>query len=73
MGRIHAKDFLLEKGFDPQYGARPLNRTISKYLEDGIAEEILSKKIPKGTKIEIDYSMDIKKLTFKSGLAETKT
>ncbi|MFA5779677.1 MAG: ATP-dependent Clp protease ATP-binding subunit [Elusimicrobiota bacterium] len=68
-----AKDFLLEKGFDPQYGARPLNRTISKYLEDGLAEEILSKKIPKGTKIEIDYSADIKKLIFKSGLAETKT
>ncbi|MFH1540521.1 MAG: ATP-dependent Clp protease ATP-binding subunit [Elusimicrobiota bacterium] len=68
-----AKSFLLEKGFDPQYGARSLNRTVSKYLEDGLAEEILIKKIPKDTSIEIDYSMDTKKLIFKStSLVETK-
>ncbi len=36
-----AKDFLAEKGYDPQYGARPLNRAIQKYLEDPIAEELL--------------------------------
>ena len=33
-----AKDFLADKGFDPQYGARPLNRAIQKYLEDLVAE-----------------------------------
>jgi ATP-dependent Clp protease ATP-binding subunit ClpC len=40
-----AKDFLLEKGFDPQYGARPLQRTIQRYLEDPLAEDILTKNI----------------------------
>ncbi|MDD8043099.1 MAG: ATP-dependent Clp protease ATP-binding subunit [Verrucomicrobiota bacterium] len=36
-----AKDFLIEKGYDPAYGARPLRRAVSKYLEDPLAEEIL--------------------------------
>lgn len=38
-----AKEFLLEKGFDPHYGARPLQRTIQRYLDDALAEEILAK------------------------------
>ncbi|MDX2062884.1 MAG: ATP-dependent Clp protease ATP-binding subunit, partial [Bacteroidia bacterium] len=37
-----AKNFLAEKGFDPQYGARPLNRAVQKYVEDAIAQELLS-------------------------------
>ena len=40
-----AKDFLINKGFDTAYGARPLKRTIQKYLEDPIAEELISKRI----------------------------
>jgi ATP-dependent Clp protease ATP-binding subunit ClpC len=68
-----AKNFLLEKGFDSQYGARPLNRIISKHLEDGLAEEILSKKIPKGTKIKVNYSDEQKTFTFSSVLSEMKT
>ncbi|NDA65846.1 MAG: ATP-dependent Clp protease ATP-binding subunit, partial [Verrucomicrobia bacterium] len=36
-----AKDFLVEKGFDPQYGARPMRRSVEKYLEDPLAEELL--------------------------------
>ncbi len=40
-----AKDFLITKGFDSAYGARPLKRTIQKYLEDPIAEELISKRI----------------------------
>ena len=43
-----AKDFLSEKGYDPQYGARPLNRAIQKYLEDQVAEEILKGDINEG-------------------------
>ncbi|MGA2090644.1 MAG: ATP-dependent Clp protease ATP-binding subunit, partial [Endomicrobiales bacterium] len=39
-----AKEFLLEKGFDPQYGARPLARVLQRYLDDALAEEILSKR-----------------------------
>jgi ATP-dependent Clp protease ATP-binding subunit ClpC len=50
-----AKDFLAEKGYDPQYGARPLNRAIQKYLEDVVAEEILKGDILEGDVITADY------------------
>ncbi|MEL7147425.1 MAG: AAA family ATPase, partial [Bacteroidota bacterium] len=50
-----AKDFLAEKGYDPQYGARPLNRAIQKYLEDAIAEEILKGDANEGDTIVADY------------------
>ena len=40
-----SKEFLINKGFDTAYGARPLKRTIQKYLEDPIAEELISKRI----------------------------
>ena len=36
-----AKDFLVEKGYDPDYGARPMRRAVERYLEDPLAEEIL--------------------------------
>ena len=51
-----AKDFLAEKGYDPQYGARPLNRAIQKYLEDVVAEEILKGEIVEGDVIIADYN-----------------
>ncbi|HSJ66247.1 MAG TPA: ATP-dependent Clp protease ATP-binding subunit [Anditalea sp.] len=50
-----AKDFLSEKGYDQQYGARPLNRAIQKYLEDAIAEEILKGELVSGDVIIADY------------------
>lgn len=50
-----AKDFLSDKGYDPQYGARPLNRAIQKYLEDAVAEEILKGEITEGDTILADY------------------
>lgn len=50
-----AKDFLSEKGYDPQYGARPLNRAIQKYLEDAVAEEILKGEMGEGDIIQADY------------------
>ncbi|MBK5278028.1 MAG: ATP-dependent Clp protease ATP-binding subunit, partial [Bacteroidia bacterium] len=43
-----AKDFLAEKGYDHQFGARPLNRAIQKYLEDPVAEEILKGEVVEG-------------------------
>ncbi len=49
------KDFIAEKGFDPQYGARPLNRAIQKYLEDLVAEEILKGDLNEGDTILADY------------------
>ncbi len=46
-----AKDFVAEKGFDPQYGARPLHRSIQKYIEDPLAEFILSENPADGAKL----------------------
>jgi ATP-dependent Clp protease ATP-binding subunit ClpC len=43
-----AKDFIAEKGYDSQFGARPLHRAIQKYLEDPLAEEILNMTIKAG-------------------------
>ena len=51
-----AKDFLANKGYDQQYGARPLNRAIQKYLEDAIAEEILKGELTEGDVITADYT-----------------
>ena len=47
-----AKQFVAEKGFDPQFGARPLHRAIQKYLEDPLAEFILNESPQEGTKLE---------------------
>jgi ATP-dependent Clp protease ATP-binding subunit ClpC len=48
-----AKDFIIEKGFDPVYGARPLKRVIQKYIEDPIAEEMLKGKFSDGSMIKV--------------------
>lgn len=50
-----AKEFISEKGYDPQYGARPLHRAIQKYLEDPLAEEILNSKLKEGDSLVADY------------------
>lgn len=51
-----AIDYLIEKGYDPVYGARPLRRAVEKHLEDPIAEDILRSKIKNGSKIKITVS-----------------
>lgn len=51
-----AKDFLADKGYDQQYGARPLNRAIQRYLEDVLAEEILKGELSEGDIILADYT-----------------
>jgi len=48
-----AKELLIEKGFDPVFGARPLKRTIQRFLEDPLAQEIISKKFKDGSKITV--------------------
>lgn len=53
-----AKDFLGDKGFDPQYGARPLNRAIQKYLEDLLAEEILNSNVKEGDHLIVSANDD---------------
>lgn len=51
-----AKEFIATKGFDPNYGARPLLRTIQKYIEDPLSEFMLVNKVKDGAKIKLDYS-----------------
>ncbi|MDZ7331637.1 MAG: ATP-dependent Clp protease ATP-binding subunit [candidate division KSB1 bacterium] len=48
-----AKEFIAEKGFDPVFGARPLKRTIQRYIEDPIAEEILRGNFSDGSRIQV--------------------
>ncbi len=50
-----AKAFVAEKGFDKQFGARPLKRAIQKYVEDALAEEIITSKISIGDEIYMDF------------------
>ncbi|HTA27470.1 MAG TPA: ATP-dependent Clp protease ATP-binding subunit, partial [Bacteroidia bacterium] len=50
-----AKDYIVTKGFDPQYGARPLKRAIQKYLEDPLAEEIIKSGVAEGDAVSVDY------------------
>jgi len=67
-----AKDFVAEKGYDPKFGARPLNRAIQKYIEDPIAEEILKAQLLHGDTITADFEEGKEELTFavsKSGEA----
>ena len=48
-----AKEFLLEKGFDPVFGARPLKRVIQRFLEDPLAEEVIAKRFKVGAPIRV--------------------
>jgi ATP-dependent Clp protease ATP-binding subunit ClpC len=60
-----AKDFLSEKGYDPQFGARPLHRAIQKFMEDPLAEEILNSNVSEGDTIIADLDTEAKdKLKF---------
>ena len=62
-----AKKFIAEKGYDQQFGARPLHRAIQKYLEDPLAEEILNNHIKEGDTVQADYNEEEKKIVFKIG------
>jgi ATP-dependent Clp protease ATP-binding subunit ClpC len=73
-GRVHnlgyevkltdtAKEFIADKGFDNNFGARPLKRSIQKYLEDPIAEEILKGDINEGDTLQIDYNKETDEIT----------
>ena len=60
-----AKDFIADKGFDKQYGARPLKRAIQKYIEDALAEEIVNSKLTEGDSITMDLDEKKSELTVK--------
>ncbi len=68
-----AKAFIAEKGFDRQFGARPLKRAIQKYVEDALAEEIITSKIASGDEIFMDLDEASQELTVKVHKAEKPT
>ena len=83
-GRIHemgykisvtskAKDFIIEKGWDEQYGARPLKRAIQKYVEDHLAEEIIKSSIKEGDTINVDFDAKKEEISVKIKKAPAKT
>ena len=59
------KDYIADKGFDKQYGARPLKRAIQKYIEDALAEEIVNSKLDEGDSIFMDFDKEQGELTIK--------
>ena len=61
-----AKAFLTDKSYDAQYGARPLRRSIQKYIEDDLAEKIVEAKLTKSQKILIDHKDGEDRLSFES-------
>ena len=65
-----AKDYIADKGFDKQYGARPLKRAIQKYIEDSLAEEIVNSKLEEGDTISMDLDKKKEELTIKIKKAE---
>ena len=70
-----AKNFIADKGFDKDYGARPLNRAIQKYIEDPMAEEIINAEISEGDKLLIDLNeaKDGVKISVKGKSTEKKS
>jgi ATP-dependent Clp protease ATP-binding subunit ClpC len=59
------KDFIAEKGWSSQYGARPLKRAIQKYIEDLLAEEMINGTIKEGDKVTLDLDVDTEEMKVK--------
>lgn len=80
-GRVHdmgyeiqitdkAKEFVATKGYDVQFGARPLKRAIQTYIEDGVCELLLGGKLKKGDTLSIGKNPNREELTFKVAVVE---
>jgi len=61
---LAAKEFIADKGYDVQFGARPLHRALQKYLEDPLAEEILNLNIKQGDVLIADLDKENGKIKF---------
>ena len=68
-----AVEFLVEKGYDEKFGARPLKRAIQRYLEDPLSERILVADFAAGDEVEVGVSDDGESLTLQAGSTTTKT
>lgn len=82
-GRVHAlgydiklteeaKEYIAEKGFDANFGARPLKRAIQKFLEDPIAEEILKGELSEGDTMEVDFDKEKEEVKIIGKIAKKK-
>ena len=67
-----AKDFIADKGWDDQFGARPLKRAIQKYVEDALAEELITHPMGPGSKINIDLDEEAQEIKVNLIPADTK-
>jgi ATP-dependent Clp protease ATP-binding subunit ClpC len=65
-----AHEFVIEKGYDPNYGARPMRRAVERFLEDPLAEEILRGNVKAGTKVQVTATDG--KLVFQSDVPTKK-
>ena len=65
-----AVELLIDKGYDPTYGARPMRRAVEKYLEDPLADELLRGNIKQGDKLEVHAAGE--QLAFKVPVAGAK-
>ncbi len=68
-----AIDFISDKGFDRQFGARPLNRALQKHIEDVVAEEILAGNLSEGDCIKFDWDGKSEKLSLSVSSADTSS
>ena len=71
-----AKDYIVDKGWDEQFGARPLKRAIQKYIEDTLAEEIIKTNLKEGDSIKIDFNSELNDISIEvvpSMKGETKS
>jgi ATP-dependent Clp protease ATP-binding subunit ClpC len=60
-----AKEFIANKGYDIQFGARPLKRAIQKYIEDEMAELIIRTGIKEGDTIQVDFDSEKQQIVMK--------
>jgi ATP-dependent Clp protease ATP-binding subunit ClpC len=62
-----AKDKLVEEGYDPAFGARPLRRAITRFIEDPLSEEVLAQRFEEGDEVLVTYEEEQDELTFEKG------
>ncbi len=67
-----ARALLMDKGYDPNYGARPMRRAVEKYLEDPLAEALLRADIKEGDTVKVTLPKGAKELTFKTSESKGK-
>ena len=68
-----AIEFLITKGYNPEYGARPLRRTVERHIEDPLAENLLRKEIQEGMTVYVSATSDDLKFTFKASKKKRTT